>query len=178
MVVHVGEEFDRENATLDEDYERAIDHVEFFVDWLWGISNNKVGVINLLIRAGDSETSKYSDQRHKDCIMGSTNTLENAQPSTSDITYVLHQLTEGISCQNERIEETNKLSRKEFDRKKEKDDEKKDRTLKLHSSFLNILLNSSSTDGDRAAKEITAACHFFNQETLGLTNQQLSVLFR
>ena len=38
-----GEEFDRENANLDEDYERAINHVEFFVDWLWGISKNKVG---------------------------------------------------------------------------------------------------------------------------------------
>ena len=27
-----GEEFNRENATLDEDYERAVDHVEFFSD--------------------------------------------------------------------------------------------------------------------------------------------------
>ena len=97
MVIHVGEEFNRENANFDEDYERAIDHVEFFVDWLWGISKNKVGVTNFLIRAGDAKTSKYSDQRHKDCIMGSTNTLENAQPSTSDSTDFLRHLTEGIS---------------------------------------------------------------------------------
>ena len=34
MVIHAGEEFDRENATLDEDYERAVNHVECFVDWL------------------------------------------------------------------------------------------------------------------------------------------------
>ena len=27
MVIHAVEEFDRENATLDEDYERAVDHV-------------------------------------------------------------------------------------------------------------------------------------------------------
>ena len=111
--------------------------------------------------------------------MGSTNTLENAQPSTSDITYVLHQLTEVISCQNERIEETNKLARQEFDIKKKKYDGKKDRLSKLHSSFLNIFLNSSSTDGDRAAKDITAVCRsFLNQETEGLANQQFSVLFR
>ena len=58
--------------------------------------------------------------------MGSTNTAENAKPSTSDSTDVLRQLTEGISLQNESIEETNKLARQEFDRKKEKDDEKKD----------------------------------------------------
>ena len=49
MVIHAGEEFDRENATLDEDYERAVNHVEFFVDWIWGISKNKVGVTNFLI---------------------------------------------------------------------------------------------------------------------------------
>ena len=49
MVIHSGEEFDSENATLDEDYERAVDHVEFFVDWLWGISKKKVGVNNVLI---------------------------------------------------------------------------------------------------------------------------------
>ena len=101
-----------------------------------------MGVTIFLIWAGDAETSKYSDQRHKDCIMGSTNTVENAQLSTSDSTDVLRQLTEGISCQNKMIEETNNLARHEFDRKKEKDDEKKDRMLKLYSSFLNMLLNS------------------------------------
>ena len=84
--------------------------------------------------------------------MGSTNTVENAQSSTSDSTDVFCQLREGISRQNEMIEETNKLARQEFDRKKEKYDEKKDIMSKLHSSFLNMLLNASSTEGDRAAK--------------------------
>ena len=51
MVIHAGEEFDRENATLDEGYERAVNHVEFFVDCLWDISKNKVGVTNFLIQA-------------------------------------------------------------------------------------------------------------------------------
>ena len=59
MVIHAGEKFDREKATLDKDYERAIDHVEFFVDWLWSISNNKVGVTNFLIQAVNDKNSKY-----------------------------------------------------------------------------------------------------------------------
>ena len=58
MVIHAGEEFDRENATLDESYERYINDVEFLVDWLWGISKHKVGETNFLIQAGDAETSK------------------------------------------------------------------------------------------------------------------------
>ena len=86
---------------------------------------------------------------------------------------------EGISRQNENIEQTNNLARQEFDRKIEKDDEKKERMSKLHSSFINMLLNALSTDGNRSAKEITSACRsFFNQEKAGLNDQNLSVLFR
>ena len=91
-----------------------------------------MGVTNFLIQAGDVETSKYSDQCHKYCIMRSTNKVENAQPLTSDSTDVLRQITEGISRKNERIEETNNLARQEFDRNKEKYDENKDRMLKLN----------------------------------------------
>ena len=83
MGIHAGEEFDRENAALDEDYERAINNVEIFVHWLWGISKNKLGRTNFLIWAEDAETSKYSDQRHKYCIKGSTNTVENTRSSIS-----------------------------------------------------------------------------------------------
>ena len=32
MVIHAGEEFGRENVTLDKEYKRAVDHVELFVD--------------------------------------------------------------------------------------------------------------------------------------------------
>ena len=59
--------------------------------------------------------------------MGSNDRVENDQPSTSDSTDVLHEITEGISRQNERIEEMNNLARQDFDRKKEKDDDKNDR---------------------------------------------------
>ena len=78
--------------------------------------------------------------------MGSNDTVEKAQPSTSDSTDVLCQLMESIYHQNERIEETNKLARNKFDRNKEKDDEKKYRMYNLQFSFLNILLNYSSTN--------------------------------
>ena len=41
------------------------------------------------------------------------------------------------------------------------------------------MLNASSIDGDRTAKDNTAACRsFFNQETAVLADQQFLVLFR
>ena len=61
MVIHAGEEFDRENATLDEYYERAVDHVEFSVDWIWGISKNKVGLTNFF--SFEQEMPKFQNTR-------------------------------------------------------------------------------------------------------------------
>ena len=51
--------------------------------------------------------------------------------------------------------------------------------LKLHSSFIKMFLNTSSTDGDREDKELTSSCRSFsNQETAGLDDQKLLILFR
>ena len=36
-VIHAAEEFDRDNAILDEDYRSTVDHDEVFSDWLWGV---------------------------------------------------------------------------------------------------------------------------------------------
>ena len=71
------------------------------------------------------------------------------------------------------------MAREEFGRKLEKDEEKKNRFSKLHCSFKNMLLMALSIDGDRAASEVCPSCmSFFKQETAGLADQQLLVLFR
>ena len=43
MVIHAGEEFNRENATLDKDYERAVDHVEFLLIGFWVYQRTRRG---------------------------------------------------------------------------------------------------------------------------------------
>ena len=42
IVIHAGEQFDRDNAILDDNYERGVDHAEVFADWLWGAYQKKV----------------------------------------------------------------------------------------------------------------------------------------
>ena len=42
-VIHAAEEFDRENAAQDEDYESAVEHAKVFSDWLWGVFKEEVG---------------------------------------------------------------------------------------------------------------------------------------
>ena len=110
--------------------------------------------------------------------MGSTMDVERAQPTARDSADVMKQLTTGISRQSEVISESNFLAREEFDRKIEKDEEKKNKFSKLHASFKNMLLIASSTDGDRAVATLSPFClSFFEQDTAGLADQYLLVLF-
>ena len=139
-VIHAAEKFDRENAILDEDYESAVNHAQMFSDWLWGVFKEEVGETEFLLQVKDGEVSGYSKKRHQECIMFSTNDIEGAQPSALDSVEIMQQLPAGTSRQNKVISESNFLAREEFGRKQEKDEEKKNRVSKLHSSFQNMLL--------------------------------------
>ena len=102
-VIHAAEEFDRENAILDENYESAVNHAEVFSDWMWGVFKKEVRETKFLLRVGDAEVSGYSKKRHQECIMGSTKDIEGAHPSALDSADIMQQLTAGISRQNEVI---------------------------------------------------------------------------
>ena len=76
---------------------------------------------------------------------------------------------EGLSRQNEYFEEANLISKKDLERKQDKDDEKKNRLKKLHPSNLQMILNASSVDGEFAAENVSSTCEsFFSQESAGL----------
>ena len=142
-------------------------------------SKKEVGKTKFLLRVGDAKVSGCSKNRHHKCIMGSTKDIEFAHPSALESADIMQKLTAGISRKNEVISESNVLSREEFGRKQEKDEEKKNRFSKIHSSFQNMLLIASSIDGDRTATTVSPSClSFFKQETAGLANQQLLVIFR
>jgi hypothetical protein len=72
---------------------------------------------------------------------------------------------------NKTNEKTNALRALEFERVKEKDEEKKDRTNKwLHKSVKQMILNAMSEDGECPATELTEASNSFS--TLNLEEQQ------
>ena len=111
--------------------------------------------------------------------MGSTSEVERTQLSARDSADIMRQLAAGISRQNEVITRSNELTREEIERKIEKDEEKKNKFGKLHASFKKMLMMAFSTDGDRAASSLTPSCtSFFEQETAGVADQHLQVLFR
>ena len=49
IVIHAREQFDRDNAALDENYDKGIDHSEMFADWLQGAYKKKVPEIRFIL---------------------------------------------------------------------------------------------------------------------------------
>ena len=72
----------------------------------------------------DSEISDYAGKRHQECILPPME-LVNKTTSTTEQVAVLGQLSSGISRQNEHLEKVNMLAELDYNRKKEKDDQKK-----------------------------------------------------
>ena len=61
----------------------------------------------------------------------------------------------------------------------EQDSEKKDSMKKLHSSVLHTFLMAASENGEEKATEIPESCKsFYNQDSVALSEQQLSFLLR
>jgi len=84
-----------------------------------------------------------------------------------------------MSKNNEMIEETNKLSKLEYQRKAEKDSEKKDKLGKLHPSVKSFILNAASGDGEFAARDIPESCAaVFNQDSAGMSEREILVRLR
>ena len=124
-------------------------------------------------------------ERHNKCILPSTeetiNDLNGAGQNSlaGASSEVLRQLVEGLSRQNEYFEEANLISKKDLERKQDKDDEKKNRLKKLHPSNLQMILNASSVDGEFAAEDVSSSCEsFFSQESAGLADRELVVQLR
>ena len=84
-----------------------------------------------------------------------------------------------MSKNNEMIEQTNRLSKMEYDRKADKDNDKKYKMGKLHASVKEFILNAASTDGEFAAKEVPESCSaVFNQDSASMSEREILVRLR
>ena len=67
----------------------------------------------------------------------------------------------------------------EYERKLEKDSDKKDSMMKLHSSALHTFPIAASETGEEKAEEIPDSCRsFYNQDSVALSEQQFPFLLR
>jgi len=133
----------------------------------------------IALRPGDGELKAHLADRRRKCLNRTAEETYAEQPSAGETNNVLRMVMDTMSKNNEMIEQTNKLSKLEYDRKAEKDNDKKDKLGKLHISVKDFILNAASEDGEFAAKDIPESCAaVFNQDSASMSEREILVRLR
>ena len=124
IILEAAELYDDEHKRCDEDYQRARDHAEAAANFLWLISTGKITPLKFAVLPDDEELQKYCSNRIKKCLkvpMVSVDVASTSNDSvlSSDQKDVLKQLNSNLASQIESIQESNRLSKLEYDRKVE-----------------------------------------------------------
>lgn len=171
-----------DEANDNEDQNRAILHADDFCSWAWGVAVGRVPEAIVEIDADDIEAETYRVSRHLECITnigvadGGNAIIAPAVGAVHG--DILQQLTASIARQSEEAATSNLLRREEIDRKKDKDDQTKDRTKKIHSSIIRMLELASAITAADAIVNLAESCKsFLNAENKGLAEQTLTHQF-
>ena len=91
---------------------------------------------------------------------------------------ILRQLTVSITRQMEEAATHNELIARQLEHNLEKEDKKKDRLKKFHSSIKQLILFASADDAENVPDEIRESCkRVFNAETITNAEQELTLQF-
>ncbi len=98
-------------------------------------------------------------------------------PTTNEA--VLQQLAASISRQSDEAKTQNKLLTRQLEHNLDKEEKKKHRFKKLHSSTKQLILFASADDADNTPWEVADSCkRFINAETTGIAKQELNLHFK
>ena len=103
-----------------------------------------------------------------------------APPGTPTATdAVLQQLTASISRQTDEAKAQNEILNRQLEYNIDKEEKKKDRFKKLHSSTKQLILFASAKDATNVPTEVNEDCkRFINSETVGVAEQELNQQFK
>ena len=105
----------------------ARDHAEAAANFLWLISADKIAPLKFAVRPDDEELQKYFSSRIKECLKVPMVHADHAPVDTSSCQNdILKQLSSNLSHQIESMQESNRLSKLEYDKKIEKEEKKKE----------------------------------------------------
>ena len=104
----------------------AIDHAEYLATFMLSMNAEKVPPIKFVLRPGDDVLQKYTEERKKQCLkiqrvaFSQDSTSLDGSSNTEDPKDVLKQLTDIIASQVESTKQSNRISKLEYKRNKEK----------------------------------------------------------
>ena len=168
--------------------------VERFAMWAWGIKNAHIPPTNFFFDPNDEEADAHHNTRHQQCIQ--THAQVQPLPPPAGLPPIFHpnpippmdmapndailqQLAHSISRQSDEAAAANELMTRQLEFNMEKDDKKKDRIKKLHTSIKQLILFASADDMDSVPDEPFDSCkRFMNAETDGTADQELNIQFK
>jgi hypothetical protein len=158
---------------------RAIIHADNFCSWAWGAGVGRVKESIIKVNADVTELETYCSSPHCKCITRFSSNTGNQQAGNSGAYVdVLRQLTASIVHQTEEAAMSNQLSKNKIERKREHDDEKKDRSKKIHKSIIGMLENTAAASALEVDLELMEGCQkILNANTKGSAEQDLSNQF-
>ena len=172
----------------------AKSHLEDFARWAWGVKQGKVPRTIYRLDLTDPALELFHNERHGKCITPKNPTAVNggimapppgpppifttgSTPTTNDA--VLHQLAASISRQSDEAAAHNELLSRQLEHNLDKEEKKKDKFKKLHSSTKQLILFASAEDADDVPTEVSEACkRFINADSTGNAEQELNLQFK
>ena len=176
----------------------ADSHLRDFVAWAWGVKRGKVPSTSYRLGLTDAQLQTFQRDRHNKCIAHNANNNINtgtppgaplpppgpapifAPPGTPTATdAVLQQLTASISRQTDEAKAQNEILNRQLEYNIDKEEKKKDRFKKLHSSTKQLILFASAEEATDVPTEANEDCkRFINAETVGVAEQELNLQFK
>lgn len=181
--------------------------LENLVTWAWGIKRNLIPHTEYFLDPYDEEADEYQALRHQQCIQpANPSTAANLPPPPTGTQLppglppvftippptapggngtlpqgndaILQQLAVSITRQSEEAATHNELFARQLEHSLEKEDKKKDRLKKFHSSIKQLILFASADDSESTPEDILESCkRVFNAETIVNAEQELALQF-
>ncbi len=174
IVTEASRNFDSDHEEDEMITSLAITHADDLNAWLYGIKVGSINETRYHINPDDTEVTSFCKERSVQCIKRVAGT-----PVALDSSSVISQLTNAISTQNEEATESNKLRCQEIERTIHKEESKKDRTKKIHTSIINMIGRASAKSSTDESVTISATCsRFLNSDNLGMAQYELVHKFK
>lgn len=158
---------------------KAVEHADDLCAWLYGVKAGLIPETRYAVNPDDIEVEAFGIERNAQCITANQTTVTGTgEVVMLDGATVISQLTNALTIQNEHLGDANIINRKNQTLAEQREDQKKDRTKKLHSSIKTMLQRAAATDPHDEDSEIAPSClRFLNSENTGMAQFELSHQF-
>jgi hypothetical protein len=155
----------------------AIPHADDLCAWIWSVKEGLVPETRYPVNPDNIEVEAFYFKRQTDCISSVSFSVESTGPRAGlalEGNTVISQLMNALTIQNEFLEDTNVINRKNQIMAEERKEKEKDPNKKLHPTILNMLKRAAATDPLNENSNITPSCLcFINSDNVGMAQLEL-----